>query len=104
MLTGLRLEFSHFPGHKFRHGFKETLKPLYSSSLEAKISTQYFLRCYFYNSNQAILMNDLENIPIFISTFRDSNLISLLLYGDDKFDNTKNRKILMTTIRFIKDS
>ena len=25
-----------------------------------------------------------------------SNLISLLLYGDDKFDDTKNRKILIT--------
>ena len=34
----------------------------------------------------------------------DNNLISLLLHGDDKFDGTKNRKTLMLTFRFIKDS
>ena len=37
-------------------------------------------------------MNDLENISIFFSTVRDNNIINLLLYGDDKFDDTKNRK------------
>ena len=40
-------------------------------------------------------MNDLENISISFSTFSDNNLSSLLLYGDDKFDDTKNRKILV---------
>ena len=49
-------------------------------------------------------MNDLENISVSFSTFSDNNLISLLLYGDDKFDDTENRKIMMSTIRFIKDS
>ena len=49
-------------------------------------------------------MHDLENIPISFFTVRDKNLISLFLYGDDKFDDAKNRKILMSTIRFIKDS
>ena len=49
-------------------------------------------------------MNDLENIPIFFSTVSDNNLISLLLYSVDKFDDTKNRKMLLSTIRFIEDS
>ena len=49
-------------------------------------------------------MNDLEIILIPFSTICDNNLISLLLYGDDTFDETKNRKILMSTIRFIKNS
>ena len=47
-------------------------------------------------------MNDLENIPISISTVRDNNLISLFLHGNNNFDDTKNRKILMSTIRFIR--
>ena len=49
-------------------------------------------------------MNDLENVPISFSMASDNNLISLLLYGGDKVDDTKYRKILMSTIRFIKDS
>ena len=45
-----------------------------------------------------------ENFPISFSTVIDNNLISLFLYGDGKFDGIKNQKILMSTIRFIKDS
>lgn len=37
-------------------------------------------------------MNDMENISIFFSIVRDNNVINLLLYGDDKFDDIKNRK------------
>ena len=46
-------------------------------------------------------MNDLENIQLSFATVRDINLKCLLLYGDDKFDVAKNRKILMSTIIFI---
>ena len=49
-------------------------------------------------------MNGLENISIFFSPVNDDNLISLLPYGDYKFDDKKNRKILVVTIKFIKDS
>ena len=104
MFTRLRLSFSHLHEHKFRHGFKDTLNPLCSCSIEAKTTTHYFLRCHFHGSIWATLMNDLEIILIPFSTVCDNNLISLLLYGDDTFDETKNRKILMSTIRFIKDS
>ena len=33
----------------------------------------------------------------------DNNRISLLLYDNDKFDDTKNRKVLMSTIKSIKN-
>ena len=59
MLTILRLHFSHLCEHKFRYGFKHTLKPLCTCSIEAKTTTQYFLRFHLYNSNQATLVNDL---------------------------------------------
>ena len=49
-LTRLRLGFSHLREHKFRHGFKDTLNPLCSCSIEAEITTHYFLRCHLYNS------------------------------------------------------
>ena len=59
--------------HKFRQGFKDTLNPLCSCSIEAETTAHYFLCCHFYNPNRAT-----------------HYLISLLLYGDDKFDDTKN--------------
>ena len=96
ILTRLRLSFSHLC-------FQDTLNLLCSCSIEPETTTQYFLRCYFYNSNRATLMNDLENISISFSTISDNNLISVLLYGDDKLDGTKNQKLLMSAMRFIKD-
>ena len=53
-----------------------------------------------HRSHHATSMSDLENIPISFSAVSDSNLTGLFFYGND----TKNRKILMPTTRFIKDS
>ena len=90
--------------HKFSCGYKDTLNPLFSCSIEAELKTQYFRYYYFYNENQAFVMNNLENIPISLSSVSHNNLISLFLYGDDKFYGRKNKKILMSTERLIKDS
>ena len=75
ILTRLRLEFSYLHGHKFRHGFDDTLNPLFPCSTEAENTTHYFLRCHFYNSNRAIVINNLNNILISFSTVSDNNLI-----------------------------
>ena len=103
MLTRQRLNFNHFRKQKFRHSFKDKLNPFCSCIVVPTIH-YYFRHCRFYNSNQATLMNDLKNIFICFSTVSHNNLISLVLYGVDKFDDIKNRKILMPTIRFIKNS
>ena len=69
----------------------------------AEITTHHFLRWNFiYNTNKDTIMNDLENIPFSFSAVSDNNLISLLLSDNDKFTVTKNRKISMSTVIFIK--
>ena len=49
-------------------------------------------------------MNELNEIDSPFSTLNENKLIDLLLYGYDKFDDKKNRNILMLTIKFIKGS
>ena len=51
-------------------------------------------------------MNDLESIAISSSTVSLSNTVSdtLLLYGNDTFDDIKNTKMEMLAIRLFKDS
>ena len=49
-------------------------------------------------------MNDLIDIDGSLLSLSQNKLISILLYGSDAFDNKKNRKILICTIHFIKDS
>ena len=58
--------FSDLRELRFRHVFKDTLNPLCFCSIESETTAHYFLRCHFYNSNQNILMNDLENISLFL--------------------------------------
>ena len=48
-------------------------------------------------------MDELNEIDISFST-NENELIDLILYGSDKFDDKKNYNILMSTIKFIKDS
>ena len=74
MLGRLKLGFSHLCEHKFRQRFKDTLNSLRSCSIEVETAT------------------NLENILISFSTVSDNNLISLLLYGDDKFDTQRIKK------------
>ena len=49
-------------------------------------------------------MNDLRNIRDFFPALNDDNLIKLLLYGNDLFNDNKNQSVLMRTIRLIKAS
>ena len=104
LLIRLRLGFSHLREHKFRHGFKDILNPLCPCRIETKTTAHYFLRCHFYNANRSALMNELNGIDSSFSTLNENKFIDLILYGSDKFDDKENHNILMSTIKFIKNS
>ena len=104
LLTRLRLGFSHLREHKFRQSFRDILNPLCPCSIETETTAHYFLRCHFYNANRSSLMDELNEIDISFSTLNENKLIDLILYGSDKFDDKKNYNILMSSIKFIKDS
>ena len=80
------------------------LNPLCPCSIEAETTTHYFLRCHFYNVNRSALMSDLNEMDSSFSTLNENKFIDLILYGSDKFDDKKNHNILMSIIKFIKDS
>ena len=62
MITRLCLGFSHLRGRKFEHNFQDTLNPICSCSTEAESTSYYFLRCNFFDTLRAILINDLKDI------------------------------------------
>ena len=104
LLTRSRLGFSHLREYNFRHGFRDILNPLCPCSIEAETTAHYFLRFHFYNANRSTLTNELNEIDSSFSTLNENKFIDLILYGSDKFDDKKNRNILMCTIKFIKGS
>ena len=98
MLARLRLGFSYLRKHKLRHGFKDTLNPLCFCSIELETITHYFLCCYFYNASRVILGMIWKIFPFPSLKISDNILLSLSLYGDDKFDGTKNRRLIFTRV------
>ena len=104
LLTRLRLGFSHLRDHNFRNGLRDILNPLCPCSIETKTTAHYFLRCHFYNVNRSALMSQLNEIDSSFSALNENKFIGLILYGRDKFDDKRNHNILMSTIKFIKDS
>ena len=73
-ITRLRLGFSHLREHKFKHNFKGKLNPLCSCSNKAESTSEYLLRCHFFDALRATLMNNLRYIDSDFPTLRDENL------------------------------
>ena len=104
LVTRLRLGLSRLREHKFRHNFEDILNPLCSCCIEGETTLHFFLLGQFFNDIRETLMNDLMNTNRSLPSLSQDKLISILLYGSNAFDNKKNRKILICTIQFIKDS
>ena len=100
----MRLGLSHLREYKFTHGFRDILSSLYTCSIEAETTTHYFLQYHFYIANRSTLMNDLNETGSSFSILKYNKFIDLILYGNNIFDDKKNRIILMPTMNFIKGS
>ena len=104
LLTHLHLGLSHLHEHKFRHNFQDCLNPLCSCSFEIEDTTRYLLYCEHFSNHRNDLMNSVKSIIPSFETFTDNNRIDILLYGDSRFDENKNKIILEATINYLKKS
>ena len=100
----LRVEFSHLNEHKVRHNFADTLDTLCLCSIETESTAHFFLRCRNYNNIRITLMNEFNDIDNSISSRQPNELLRIILYGDCKFKDNVNKRILIATIQFIKNS
>ena len=100
-LTRLRPGLSHLNEHRFRHNFKNCINPLCSCSLEVENTLYLFLHCQHYSTFRMGLMNKINLIDEDFSYLSDDNKVSLLLYGDSRFDDNKNNFILSVSITYI---
>ena len=102
LLTRLRLGFSHLNEHRFRHNFKECVNPVCSCSLEIEDTSHYHLHCHHFTLYRINLMNSVKFICDNFESMTENNKITLLLYGDSRFDGNKNKFILQSSIKYIK--
>ena len=101
LLTRLRLQFSHLNEHKFRHNFKDCVSPMCDCGAETETTSHFFLRCQFFANERQKLRDDVYRLDASIKHLNEESLIDILLYGSDRFNESKNKQILLHTICYI---
>ena len=66
LLTRLRLGLSHLNKHRFNQNFDNCINPLCTCTLEAESTTDFFLHCRYYKNIRKTLLDDLNEINIFL--------------------------------------
>ena len=104
LLTWLRFGFSHLNEHRFSHKFENCMNPLCSCSLEAEDTLYYLLHCHHFNQHRLDLVNSVKSVLDNFESLPDNIKKEILLYGDLRLDNNKNKFISEATLNYIKTS
>ena len=97
----LRHQFSHLNEHKFRHNFKECMSPMCDCGAETETTSHVFLRCQFFANERQTLRDDVYWLDTSIKHLNEESLIDVLLYGSDRFNDSKNKQIFYHTTCYI---
>ena len=90
--------------HKFRHGFRDTLNPLYDCNSEVETTSHYLLRCHLFSNHRLRLLDNINQLDDTILTLSDKEITQILLYGSPNYSFFLNNNILSLTIEFLKTS
>ena len=101
LLTRLHVGLSHLREHKFRHNLQDTINPLCSCSLEIESTSHFFLRCQNFITPRSNLIKELRKLDSNILNLDEISLTKLLSYGDSKYENKINNKILLASINLV---
>ena len=103
-LTRLRYILGHLRDHKFKHGFLDSLNPIYNCGLDIETTCHYLLHCPNFINERTLLLNDVSRITKDALPSCETAFVKLLLYGDDSFDSATNTLILNASIEYILSS
>ena len=94
----------HLNKHNIRHGFRDTVDPMYKSSLETETILYCLLRCMLCSTIRTELLDDISTVDSSLRNYPDEKLLKILLYGSEYFSIETNRSTLKYTIKFLKNS
>ena len=69
---------------------------------ETETSSHFFLRCQCFAKERQKLCDDVYQLAASIKHLSEESLIDVQLYGLDRFNNSKNKQILLHTICYIR--
>ena len=100
----LRVGLSPLRSHNIRHGFVDTLSDKCFCNHGIEDTNHFLFSCSFFTIQRATLRDSVVKI---LQKYNLNNLINnlrLYLYGHRTINFADNRKILLSTIAFIKDT
>ena len=104
LLTRLRLNFSHLNEHKFGHNFNETINPMRNCGAGTETTIHYLLRCRVYSVQRAELLDGVCKLEFTLQNSSEDHLLTVLLYGSQKYALNVNKENMRLTISFLKAS
>ena len=103
-LFQLRVSLSPLRSHKFRYNFADTPSEICRCKQGIEDTSHFIFSCPFFAIQRATLTTSLINILQKSNLNYLGNQSYLYLYGHPSINSTENRKIILSTIKYIKDT
>ena len=103
-LFQLRVNLSPLRSHKRRHKFPDTPSDICQCNHGVEDTKHFLFSCSSYVTQRAALMNNVNEILQNNNLNNLGNQFQLYLYGHRSINHSDNRKILLSTIKFIKNT
>ena len=102
-LTQLRVGLSALNFHKFRHNFNDTLNPMCPINDGVEDTEHFLLHCHSYHLQRNSLLSHVQAtlLSCGLSNLSNEDLVSIILYGDERLPLKSNKAIIKATLEFI---
>ena len=100
----LTVSLSPLKGHKYCHNFINTLSGICHCNLGIEGTSHFLLSCPFYTVQRVTLVNSIKAILLKGNLIHLEDHSKLYLYGDPSISNADNKIILLSTIKYIKET
>ena len=103
-LFQLRLGLSPLKGHKWSHNFIDTPSGVCHCNQGIEDTSHFLLSCPSYVIQRETLMSSVNEILLQANKNNLESQLQLYLYGDPTINNSDNKNIILSTIKFIKET
>ena len=93
-LTKLRLGFSLFRYHKFKHGYLDAVVPLFGYSRAIENTVHYFFHCPNVSTVRNKFLNEIVMVDVSIIDKDEIKIIQTILYGNPTYSANDKKSIL----------
>ena len=100
----LRMSLSPLRSHKRRFNFIDTPSDTCHCNQDSEDTGHFIILCPTYATHRAALLANVNDILLKKNLYHLGNQLQLYLYGNESISYSDNTKILLSTIKYIKEN